>query len=311
MKHLLPCIRCSLLIVLGALVWMSPVHAGVSTPQLITVLGKATTATDVPLVSGNVTVRIYSAASGGAMVFNSGTDFNNCIHQGRFDICLGAITPLSLDNTLPYYMEIYIGGDEVVGDANGGRIAFYPGGGSHVRSDLEGRLDYLESVLGEAARNENRHQAVIGGVRGRSLDYQISFGVLGMAAPVGTTSSVNLAGMLLFQPVGVYNSTNHKLYLGPYYAGAFRSCCVGRVGDANGSNEPTDEITLGDIMLMVDVKFISGDCTKLACLAEADVNQDGGAAPTCEDHVTLGDIMTLVDFLFITGPETAVLQDCL
>ena len=89
------------------------------------------------------------------------------------------------------------------------------------------------------------------------------------------------------------------------------SCCIGRVGDANGSNEPTDEITLGDIMLLVDVKFISGDCSKLPCLTEADVNQDGGANPTCDDHVTLGDIMTLVDFLFITGPDVAVLPECL
>ena len=89
------------------------------------------------------------------------------------------------------------------------------------------------------------------------------------------------------------------------------TCCLGRVGDANGSNEPADEITLGDIMLLVDVKFISGDCSKLTCLTEADVNQDGGANPNCDDHVTLGDIMTLVDFLFITGPETAILRDCL
>ena len=90
------------------------------------------------------------------------------------------------------------------------------------------------------------------------------------------------------------------------------SCCAGRVGDANGSGEtPPDEVTLGDIMLMVDVKFISGDCTKLSCVPEADANQDGGASPTCEDHVTLGDIMTLVDFLFITGPEHATLPNCL
>jgi len=88
-------------------------------------------------------------------------------------------------------------------------------------------------------------------------------------------------------------------------------CCVSRVGDANGSNEPADEITLGDIMLMVDVKFISGDCSKLTCLKEADVTQDGGANPNCDDHVTLGDIMTLVDFLFISGPDVAVLPECL
>jgi hypothetical protein len=64
-------------------------------------------------------------------------------------------------------------------------------------------------------------------------------------------------------------------------------------------------------VLLIDVKFISGDCSKLPCLAEADVNQDGGTNPNCDDHVTLGDIMTLVDFLFITGPDVAVLPECL
>jgi hypothetical protein len=88
-------------------------------------------------------------------------------------------------------------------------------------------------------------------------------------------------------------------------------CCVGRTGDANGEGVYPDEVTLGDIMLLVDVKFVSGDCTKLACIAEADVNQDGGDNPNCDDHVTLGDIMTLVDFLFITGPENATLPECL
>jgi C1A family cysteine protease len=92
---------------------------------------------------------------------------------------------------------------------------------------------------------------------------------------------------------------------------SLQGCCVGRVGNANGQGVYPDEITLGDIMLLVDVKFISGDCSKISCLTEADANQDGGVNPNCEDHITLGDIMTLVDFLFITGPETAVLPDCL
>ncbi|MCJ7489429.1 MAG: putative metal-binding motif-containing protein, partial [Thermoplasmata archaeon] len=91
-------------------------------------------------------------------------------------------------------------------------------------------------------------------------------------------------------------------------------CCIGRVGNANGTGEYPDEVTLGDIMLMVDVLFISNDCTKFACPDEVDVNQSGGANPPqalCLDYVSLGDIMTLVDFLFITGPETATLKDCL
>jgi len=94
-----------------------------------------------------------------------------------------------------------------------------------------------------------------------------------------------------------------------------RRCLLGllrwQVGDANGDGEYPDEVTLGDIMLMVDVKFISGNCASIPCLAEADVNQDGGSFPNCDDHVTLGDIMTLVDFLFITGQEVATLPNCL
>jgi hypothetical protein len=88
-------------------------------------------------------------------------------------------------------------------------------------------------------------------------------------------------------------------------------CCIGRVGDANVEGDYPDEVTLGDIMLMVDAKFVSGDCSKLKCVPEADVNQDGGAVPSCDDHVTLGDIMYLVDFLFISGPENSTLPECL
>jgi len=94
----------------------------------------------------------------------------------------------------------------------------------------------------------------------------------------------------------------------PKCGDACLGCCVGRVGDANGDGEYPDEVTLGDIMLMVDVKFISGDCGSIPCLAEADVNQDGGGFPNCDDHVTLGDIMTLVDFLFISNTP---LKNCL
>jgi hypothetical protein len=67
---------------------------------------------------------------------------------------------------------------------------------------------------------------------------------------------------------------------------------------------------LGDIMMLVDAKYISENCDKITCLAEADVNQSGGANPTCDD-ITLVDVMTLVDFLYITGPGSAVLFNCL
>ena len=88
-------------------------------------------------------------------------------------------------------------------------------------------------------------------------------------------------------------------------------CCTGRVGNVNSQGDYPDEISLGDVMLLVDAKFISGDCGLIPCVAEADVNQDGGPDPSCDDHVTLGDVMVLVDFLFITGPEVATLAECL
>ena len=85
------------------------------------------------------------------------------------------------------------------------------------------------------------------------------------------------------------------------------SCCVLRVGDANGVDG--DEPTLGDISVMIDAKFISGYCDGIiACLGEADVNLSGGADPTCDD-ITLGDISILQDYLFITGPSLG-LDDC-
>jgi len=86
------------------------------------------------------------------------------------------------------------------------------------------------------------------------------------------------------------------------------SCCIGRVGDANGLLGG-DEPTIGDVSTMIDALFISGDPNVIACMEEADVNQSGGIDPQASD-ITIGDISTLIDYLFITGPELG-LPDCL
>ena len=72
-------------------------------------------------------------------------------------------------------------------------------------------------------------------------------------------------------------------------------CCVGQVGDANGSGE--DEPTVGDISVLIDYLFISG--AWINCLEEADVNQSGGENPTAID-ITISDVSVLVDHLFIS-----------
>jgi hypothetical protein len=85
------------------------------------------------------------------------------------------------------------------------------------------------------------------------------------------------------------------------------SCCVGRVGDANGVGG--DEPTISDISVMIDALFISGKFDAIACLAEADVNQSGGPNPGTAD-ITISDISYLIDYLFITGSVLG-LPDCL
>jgi hypothetical protein len=84
-------------------------------------------------------------------------------------------------------------------------------------------------------------------------------------------------------------------------------CCSGRVGDANDSGD--DVPTIGDVSNMIDALFVSSNMSLINCLAEADVNQSGGADPLEED-ITIGDISYLIDYLFITG-ESLGLPDCL
>ncbi|MEW5796161.1 MAG: hypothetical protein AB1772_07345 [Candidatus Zixiibacteriota bacterium] len=88
------------------------------------------------------------------------------------------------------------------------------------------------------------------------------------------------------------------------------SCCVGRVGNADGSGG--DEPTIGDVTTMIGSTFIYGwqYCEQVyQCVAEADINQSGGLNPECTD-VSIGDITILIDYLFITGSSLG-LPDCL
>ena len=112
-------------------------------------------------------------------------------------------------------------------------------------------------------------------------------------------------------PDGVYTFVVGKAGYSPHVLGRVSvspSCCMGRVGDANGAGG--DEPTIGDVSTLIDAKFISGSCDGIVpCLAEGDINQSGGSQPTCDD-ITIGDISTLIDYLFITG-STLGLPNCL
>ncbi len=129
------------------LCFSGPSQAGYFTNHLISFQGRALDANNDPMVTGDVAVRIYDAATDGNLIYDSGIEFQNTIENGIFDILLGSGTILSLDNTQLYFLELDLDGDEVIGDAASGRQAFYPGGGSHERPDLEQRITALESYL--------------------------------------------------------------------------------------------------------------------------------------------------------------------
>lgn len=98
------------------------------TQHLIPIQGKAEDISGNLLAMGNLSVRIYEVSAGGSPTYSN--IFLNAINNGIYDIQLS----LSLNNTKKYYLELDINGEEVVGDANGGRQEFYPGGGDHTHT---------------------------------------------------------------------------------------------------------------------------------------------------------------------------------
>jgi len=101
---------------------------------LIPFQGLASDSSSVPLPTGDISVRIYDAATGGSLVYDSGANFNGTITDGIYDVLLGSVTPLDLDDTKKYFLELDINGEEVVGDATSGRQVFWPSAGNHTQS---------------------------------------------------------------------------------------------------------------------------------------------------------------------------------
>ena len=67
----------------------------------------------VNLASGNLTVWIYDAITGGNLIYNSSTDFNNAISNGKYDVMLGNGTQtLSLEYGRIYYVEMYVNNEK-------------------------------------------------------------------------------------------------------------------------------------------------------------------------------------------------------
>ncbi len=136
--------------------------------------------------------------------------------------------------------------------------------------------------------------------------FGIAVDATGAAYVCGITDSDNFPTQTPYQ--GTRGTNGADAFVTKLSGSDSQSCCVGRVGDANGIGG--DEPTIGDVSVLIDAKFISGSCVGvIPCLSEADLNQSGGSSPTCDD-ITIGDISILIDYLFISGP-TVGLRPCL
>jgi hypothetical protein len=276
------------------------VSAGVATPHLLPLQGYVTDPGDNAISAGDVRVRIYDAATGGSLVYDSGSDFTGAISGGRFDVVLGSITPLSLDNTLLYHMEIAMDGDEIIGDAGAGRYAFYPGGGSHSRSDLEARLDALETATGSGGGTFPRVPAAPA-FTDSSASYRITYGLIGVGRVRGASSGFDLEGNLLLQPVGMFASYDHLLRLGPWYLGETEDSLA--VVSYPDSLSPGDAGTIVVEVLDVLGRRVDGVAGKIGFASLAGRSALTGAIT--EDPDTL---YALPFTTSSTGPDTLVIS---
>jgi hypothetical protein len=58
------------------------------------------------ITSGDLRVLIYDSASSGNLIYDSGTDFDNSISNGIFDVMLGSITSLDLNYGQNYWLDL-------------------------------------------------------------------------------------------------------------------------------------------------------------------------------------------------------------
>ena len=90
------------------------------------------------LASGNITVTIYDAFTGGNMVYNSTTDFNSAISSGEYDLVLGnSSNTLSLNYGQYYYMEIYVNNEKITYQDGATRQIFQSSVGNISVEDID------------------------------------------------------------------------------------------------------------------------------------------------------------------------------
>jgi hypothetical protein len=89
-----------------------------------------------PIASGNLTILIWDQAAGGTLIYNSSSDYNGAIANGRFDIMLGdGSQNLVLDYGRTYYMDLLVNDQDLDFDGQE-RRAFQSSAGNITSSAI-------------------------------------------------------------------------------------------------------------------------------------------------------------------------------
>jgi hypothetical protein len=107
----------SLLIFLGILLILIAIPGAFAIDDLLALQGNVKQG-GVDLASGNLTVTIFGSATGTDLVYNSSSDFNNSIVDGKYDVMLGnGSVELRLEYGRTYFIDMVINGEDF--DYNG------------------------------------------------------------------------------------------------------------------------------------------------------------------------------------------------
>lgn len=129
------------------------------------------------LSSGNLSVRIYDAQTGGNLVYDSGNDFDGAISSGEYDVMLGnGSNELNLNYGQKYFLEMFVNGEGFTFNGNSrqvfesavGNISYInieanlpasyvnkSGGTNWIGNNLEGILDTIYSWISGVNSTEN------------------------------------------------------------------------------------------------------------------------------------------------------------
>lgn len=98
------------LALLAVVSFASLLSPSLATTQLVSLQGRVLQSGS-PATSGNIAVTIWSASSGGSVIYSD--NFANAINDGFFDLMLGSSSELNLTYGTFYYLDISISGQDI------------------------------------------------------------------------------------------------------------------------------------------------------------------------------------------------------